>query len=283
MSSIQAIIKLIVKKDNKILILNKKSADGYISLLPGSKVSGFSQPEDISQSVVEKDLGITSDYKIKLHDILNYGDNLSLDKRLLVIIFSVDVYSNQKIILSDKYQKYQWRGLAGVNFGELDDLSAMILRIEDSTGIYGAGEEVDHSNGSDLVIFSDGGSRGNPGPSASAYILVKDDQVIAQGGEYIGITTNNQAEYRGVYLGLMKARELGYKDVLCKIDNMMVVNQMKGVYSVKNRDLWPIHDKMRELVADFDKVSFMHIKREFNVASDSLVNIILDDHANNNV
>ncbi|HEY8992740.1 MAG TPA: ribonuclease HI family protein, partial [Candidatus Microsaccharimonas sp.] len=104
--------------------------------------------------------------------------------------------------------------------------------------------------------------------------------VVAQGGEYLGITTNNQAEYHGVRLGLEKAIELNYKRVDFKIDSMLVVNQMKGFYKIKNRELWPIHERIRELMKQFDKVTFNHVMREFNQLADGMVNKTLDEHRN---
>jgi ribonuclease HI len=140
------------------------------------------------------------------------------------------------------------------------------------------GEKV--TDGSRVIIYSDGGSRGNPGPSASGFVVMsEDEQVIHEGGVYLGITTNNQAEYHGVQLGLEKALELGAKRVDFRIDSMLVVNQMNGIYSIKNRELWPINERIRELVSRFDKVTFTHVKREYNRLADGMVNKILNAHA----
>src|SRR5690606_18292085 len=99
---------------------------------------------------------------------------------------------------------------------------------------------------------------------------------IYEGGSYLGITTNNQAEYHGVRLGLEKARELGARSVTFHIDSLLVVNQLNGVYVIKNRELWPIHERIKELISQFDKVTFSHVKREFNQKADGMVNKILD-------
>src|SRR5690606_37151254 len=115
-----------------------------------------------------------------------------------------------------------------------------------------------------VTIYSDGGSRGNPGPSAAGYVIVDAGQnVIAQGGDYLGITNNNQAEYQGVRLGMEKALELGLTKVSMRVDSMLVVNQMKGLYKIKNRDLWPIHERIRQLATKFESVTFSHVQREF--------------------
>ncbi len=128
-----------------------------------------------------------------------------------------------------------------------------------------------------VILYADGGSRGNPGPSASGYVLFdEEEQIIQQSGEYLGITTNNQAEYQAVKLGIKKAKEIGAKEVDVYLDSLLVVNQMKGVFKVKNRDLWPIHEAIKELVEHFKKVTFTHVPREMNKLADAEVNKVLD-------
>ncbi len=128
-----------------------------------------------------------------------------------------------------------------------------------------------------VLMYADGGSRGNPGPSASGYVLYdENEQVLQQSGEYLGITTNNQAEYQAVKLGLEKALEYGTVDVEVYLDSLLVVNQMKGIFKVKNRDLWPIHEAIKELVGKFKSVTFTHVPRELNKAADAEVNKVLD-------
>lgn len=128
-----------------------------------------------------------------------------------------------------------------------------------------------------LKLFADGGSRGNPGPSAAGYVLLDmDDNVVKKGGVYLGITTNNQAEYQALRQGLEAAKAVGAKDVEVYLDSMLVINQMKGIYKVKNRDLWPIHESLKEYLSQFGKVTFTHVPREFNTQADSMVNHILD-------
>src|SRR5690606_17537462 len=82
-----------------------------------------------------------------------------------------------------------------------------------------------------LVLYTDGGSRGNPGPSAAGFVVMNDkEHVIHEGGMYLGITTNNQAEYQAVMLGLEKAFEMGARTVDVRLDSLLVVNQMNGIY-----------------------------------------------------
>lgn len=128
-----------------------------------------------------------------------------------------------------------------------------------------------------IKLFTDGGSRGNPGPSASSYVIMdRQDIVIKKSGIYQGVTTNNQAEYQAVKIGLEEARKMGAREIEVYMDSLLVVNQMKGVFKVKNRDLWPIHEAIKELIKGFKKVTFTHIPRELNKLADAEVNEILD-------
>jgi len=132
----------------------------------------------------------------------------------------------------------------------------------------------------EVKLYTDGGSRGNPGPSASGFVIYDmEDNELFRGGEYVGITTNNQAEYRAVLIALQKAKELGARKVSGFMDSLLVVNQMNGIFKISNRDLWPINDSIHKLVAEFEKVTFTHIPRELNKVADSEVNRILDEKA----
>lgn len=129
----------------------------------------------------------------------------------------------------------------------------------------------------ELKLYTDGGSRGNPGPSACGYVLMDmNDQVIVENGLALGITTNNQAEYHSLKLGLEAALSKKATILHVHMDSMLVINQMKGVYKVKNSDLVPINQAVRELVGRFTKVTFTHVPRERNKRADAMVNEVLD-------
>jgi len=130
----------------------------------------------------------------------------------------------------------------------------------------------------EVKMFADGGSRGNPGPSASGFVVLDmEDNILLDEGVYLGVTTNNQAEYTALKLGLEGARKVGAKEVEVYMDSLLVVNQMKGIFKIKNRDLWPIHQAIVEQVKGFKKVSFSHVPREFNKLADTAVNRALDE------
>ncbi len=128
-------------------------------------------------------------------------------------------------------------------------------------------------------IYTDGGSRGNPGDSACAYVICDlGDNVVEKSGYYMGMATNNQAEYYGMIKGLERARELGIDKITLFSDSQLVVNQMSGVYKVKNQELAPLNQQLKRLADSFEKITFTYVPRELNKTADQEVNRILDDH-----
>lgn len=130
-----------------------------------------------------------------------------------------------------------------------------------------------------VIIYADGGSRGNPGPSACGFVIYDDNHnVLVNRGIYLGVTTNNQAEYTALKQALEEAHSLGAQAVHVYMDSMLVINQMRGIFKVKNRDLWPIHDAVKQLCTGFQKVDFTQVPRESNRMADAAVNAALDQH-----
>ena len=131
-----------------------------------------------------------------------------------------------------------------------------------------------------LVLHTDGGSRGNPGPAAIG-VLVEvekggESEVIGEIGERIGVASNNVAEYRAIIRGLEEAARLGADRVTCMLDSQLVVEQLNGRYRVKHVDMIPLHRRVRELGGAFAEVTFHHVRREQNTEADRLVNAALD-------
>lgn len=130
-----------------------------------------------------------------------------------------------------------------------------------------------------VKVFADGGSRGNPGPSASGYVIIDagTDKVLVDKGVYLGVTTNNQAEYLALKYALEECRRMGVKTVDAYMDSLLVVNQLKGTFKVRNRDLWPLHDAVKELIGKFEKFTISHVPREMNKLADAAVNRAMDE------
>lgn len=129
-------------------------------------------------------------------------------------------------------------------------------------------------------MFADGGSRGNPGHAASGAVLyAQDGSHLADVGLYLGIATNNVAEWRALVIGLERARELGVDEITIRMDSELVVRQVTGVYKVKHADLIPLAAKVKALLRTFKSVDIGHVRRKDNAAADAVVNAVLDDAA----
>ena len=126
-------------------------------------------------------------------------------------------------------------------------------------------------------IFSDGGSRGNPGNAGCGFVIYgKDNKEITRGGENCGHQTNNFAEYRSMMLALEKCVELGISEVEMYMDSKLVVEQMKGNWKVKNANLKPLFEKAVILKEQIPSLKFFHIPREKNKVADSIANEFMD-------
>ena len=128
-----------------------------------------------------------------------------------------------------------------------------------------------------MTIFADGGSRGNPGPAASGAVVFDErGDVLREIGTYLGVATNNVAEWTGLITGLEAALELGATDITVRLDSELVVKQLSGVYRVKHPGLIPLHAKARTLLRKFAHVDVRHVPRKQNAAADAVVNQTLD-------
>ena len=129
-----------------------------------------------------------------------------------------------------------------------------------------------------LTIYTDGGSRGNPGPAASG-IIIKDSlgKTVAAYGEYLGRQTNNYAEYMAIISGLKKANALGATEVDCITDSKLVVEQLNRNWKVKEPTIQKLFILAYNASAKFKKVSYKHVLREKNKEADAEVNKVLDN------
>jgi len=130
------------------------------------------------------------------------------------------------------------------------------------------------------TLFADGGSRGNPGPAASAAILLDGEgEPIEEIGAYLGEATNNVAEWTALLLGLEAAQRRGIRRLAVRLDSELVVKQLRGEYRVKNAGLLPLYQKAVKLLRHFDEVDVRHVRRALNTLADRLVNHVLDQEA----
>lgn len=128
-----------------------------------------------------------------------------------------------------------------------------------------------------LIIYTDGAARGNPGPAGIGVVVYNENRKkLAEISEYIGKTTNNQAEYRAIVAGIEKAAEIGALELRFYLDSELAVKQLNREYKVKNKELAPLFVKVYNAVLNFKKVTFTHIRREFNKEADKLANMAID-------
>ena len=132
----------------------------------------------------------------------------------------------------------------------------------------------------EATLFADGGSRGNPGPAASGAVLLDSSgELIEERGLYLGVATNNVAEWNALVIGLEAAAARGIRRLAIRLDSELVVKQLRGEYRVKHAALAPLHRRARTLLRGFETYDLAHVPRNQNVLADRLVNRVLDEQA----
>lgn len=133
-----------------------------------------------------------------------------------------------------------------------------------------------------IIVNTDGGSRGNPGSAAIGVIITGIGKDFKEYSEFIGIKTNNEAEYQAIIFALKKVRQLAGRDCLEKLevevqtDSELVARQLRGEYKIEEKNLQPLFMEIWNLRFDFPRVVFKEISREDNQRADRLVNTCLD-------
>ncbi len=277
-------VRTIIKLDNKILLVRR--AAGRDSLhglyeLPGGSLEFGEAPELGMRRWIRSSLGSEPE-TVQLYDAISELDAENTQIQHIAIMYASSI-SHTGIELNGEHDRYVWKRMSDIQLNTITSLTALVLGITQFGGTIEVeshtGGHADDKNATTdkSIIYSDGGSRGNPGPSAAGYIIMNErDEVIYEGGIYLGITTNNQAEYQAVVFALRKALELGIKEIEFRMDSLLVVNQMNGTYKIKNQDLVPVHEQVKQLMDQFQRVHFAHIGRESNHLADGMVNKTLD-------
>jgi ribonuclease HI/ADP-ribose pyrophosphatase YjhB (NUDIX family) len=282
----KVVTRAIIKQDGKVLLLRRQGGRPSISglyELPGGRVHINQQPEDALTHALNIHLKVSPE-TVQLKDVMTFIDPDDRELQYVFILFEASLKPIDRTIeLSDEYDRYVWKKLTDIQQNELTQSTQQLLGMQPIPFAPGGKPEIlkagvaisaTHEH---IIAYTDGGSRGNPGPSAAGFVLFDTaGMVIREGGTYLGITTNNVAEYQAVYLALEEAVQLGASVVDFKLDSQLVTNQMNGVFKVKHHDLKPIHQRIQELSSQFERVTFTHIRREFNQLADGMVNKILD-------
>lgn len=272
----------IIQNGREVLIMKK--AQGRVDSapiweLPTGKIKFGEQPEEAMDRMLEEYLGVEVTEKTELKDVITFlAPQGSSQLSNLYIIYTVKLAESTKIIPQERYTAYKYIKTDELAGYHLDEASLTALEIETDQGNRSNYKMVANS----ATIYVDGCSRGNPGPAGIGYYIVgPNGEVLACGGEFIGFATSRVAEYYALKAGCEKALELGLKSVRFVGDNLMMMNQMNGVYKVKNRDILTIYNDVRELVGKFEACAFVHVAREQNTKADEQANLAVDRHFEN--
>ena len=132
----------------------------------------------------------------------------------------------------------------------------------------------------EFTIFTDGASRGNPGLSSTGFVIKTNGETIYTGGSFLGVATNNIAEYTAIIEALQKAQELskdvGETNINFRLDSKLAVEQLSGRYKIKHPNLKILNSKVKALESSFLKVTYTHVPREQNQEADAQANLVLD-------
>lgn len=282
-------VTAICKKDGDVLLL--KRAGGRVEglgvnfELPTGKIIFGEQPEEAMARVIYENLGVQAS-NLRLSDAVTFI-NLEGSSQLgnLYIVYEVKLGDEAINVVSERYSAYKWTAISDIGNVPLEEATMMVLQISNSKGIVPSERliRVDDKQvapASDMAtIYTDGGSRGNPGPSGVGYYIVgPDGREIKRGGLFLGMSNSRLAEYYGLKTGIDQAIELGLKRVNFISDSLMLVNQMNGIYKVKNRDLLQVHSDVLEALEKLDSYSFTHVPRSKNVEADAEVNRVIDEN-----
>lgn len=185
---------------------------------------------------------------------------------------------NKYKILSDLAETLDFKETFKIN-PEIssDEMKSLLKEASLVFADYPSKEKSSETCASHLLIMTDGASRGNPG-DAGVGVIIKDAGgcIIKRIGKFIGIATNNAAEYEALILAIESARELGAEKITLYSDSELLVKQIKGEYKVKNEGLKPLYNKAVNILKYFKSYSIMHINREYNKEADKLANQAID-------
>lgn len=268
----------IIKNEDGILVFKRsrgRSESPAFWELPTGKIKFGEQPEEAMARFLTEytSLDILSAH---LKDVITFlAPEGSSQLSNLYIIYELKVNGNIKPKPRDRYTAYKFVKDFTTSNIHLDEASYSVIEIEESRIAPGHISPRETANG--VTVNVDGASRGNPGPSGIGYCIYDyNGKLIEQGGEFIGFASSRLAEYYAMKKGIERAIELGYKVVHFISDSLMVVNQLNGIFNIKNRDIIPIYDVIQEKLKFFDAVSFSHVPRSQNLIADSEANKSID-------
>ena len=267
----------IIKNESGVLVLKRSRGRGIAPVfweLPTGKIKFGEQPEESMARSLTDYTGLVAS-SIKLKDVITFlAPEGSSQLSNLYIIYELGINGDIKPAPHDRYTAYKFVKDFTTSNVHLSETTISVLEIEEGKVTSGRISARGAANG--IIINVDGASRGNPGPAGIGYCIYDNNHLIERGGEFIGFATSRLAEYLAMRKGIERAIELGYKTVKFNSDNLMVVNQLNGVFSVKNQDVSYVYDDIQNKLDNFEAVSFTHIPRSKNTIADSEANVAID-------
>ena len=267
----------IIKNEDGVLVLKRSRGRSEAPVfweLPTGKIKFGEQPEEAMTRALAEFTGLVAN-DIKLKDVITFlAPENSSQISNLYIVYELGIKEGTKPKPRDRYTAYKFIKDFNTSNVHLSETSISVLEIEENKVTQPHASSRDTANG--VIINVDGASRGNPGPSGIGYCIYDNNHIIERGGEFIGFATSRLAEYYAMKKGVDRAIEQGYKTVKFISDSLMVVNQLNGIFSVKNQDIAPIYKDIQSKLDQFEAVSFTHVPREQNVIADSEANAAID-------
>ena len=268
----------IIRNENGVLILKRNRGRSEAPVfweLPTGKIKFGEQPEEAMARSLTEYTGLTAS-SVKLKDVITFlAPEGASQLSNLYIIYEVGVELDSKPEPKDRYTAYKYiKDFTTANV-HLNETSITVLEIVE--GKVASGRISPRDTANSVTINVDGASRGNPGPSGIGWCISDGTgRILEQNGEFIGFATSRVAEYIAMRNAIDRAIELGYKSVRFFSDSLMVVNQLNGIFSIKNQDIIPIYQDIQQKLSQFDAVSFTHISRTLNHIADHEANVAID-------
>ena len=269
----------IIRTEEGILVLKRNRGRSEAPVfweLPTGKIKFGEQPEETMTRSLSEYVGLTAS-SIKIRDVITF---LALEgsNRLsnLYIIYEVGISdTDTRPTPRDRYTSYKYiKDFTTANI-HLNEASLSVFEIIEGKVI--SNRVSSRDTASAATVYVDGASRGNPGPSGiGCYIVGVDGQVLERSGRFIGFATSRVAEYYAMKNGIERALELGLKSAHFISDSLMVVNQLNGIFTVKNQDILPIYREIQKKIELFDSISFTHVSRSQNSIADREANLAID-------
>lgn len=267
----------IIKNKEGTLVLKRSRGRSEAPVfweLPTGKIKFGEQPEEAMARSLTEYTGLIAT-SVKLKDVVTFlAPEGSSQLSNLYIVYELGIEGEIKPTPHDRYTAYKFIKDFATAKVHLSETTVSVLEIEEGKVASGRISARGAANG--VTINVDGASRGNPGPAGVGYCIYDNNHIIERSGEFIGFATSRLAEYLAMKKGVERAIELGYKTVRFISDSLMVVNQLNGIFSVKNQDVLPIYQAIQDKLNQFDAVSFTHVPRSQNLIADSEANAAID-------